>query len=222
MTPVVRFDDVQLIYPGPPPVEALKPARLRIEDGEYVVVVGPSGSGKSSLLNLVGLLDRPTSGTYELAGVDVGLVGDAERTAIRARWVGFVFQSFHLLPFRTAVENVTLAQLYTGVSASSRRRNAVEALSKVGLSHRLHALPSTMSGGEKQRVAIARALVNEPRLLLCDEPTGNLDSATAESVLQLLDDVHASGYTVIVITHDPRVAARGQRLLTIKDGVVHG
>ncbi|WP_155374423.1 ABC transporter ATP-binding protein [Catellatospora vulcania] len=221
MTPVVSFAGVGLTYPGPPPVVALRPADLTINPGEYATVIGPSGSGKSSFLNVVGLLDRPTAGRYELDGIDVGGLKEADRTALRGRRIGFVFQSFHLLPYRSALENVALAQLYTGPPAREREARAAEALAKVGLSHRAHARPTTLSGGERQRVAIARALVNNPSLLLCDEPTGNLDSATAAAVLELLDQVHASGYTVIIITHDPNVAARGQRIITIRDGVLH-
>ncbi|GGO43104.1 ABC transporter ATP-binding protein [Streptomyces lasiicapitis] len=218
-TPVIEFRDVGLTYPGPPPVEALKPCALRIDPSEYVTVVGPSGSGKSTFLNIVGLLDAPTAGTYLLDGVDTGTLPDAGRTALRGRRIGFVFQSFHLLPHRSAVENVCLAMLYNAV-AVRRERTALarEALSRVGLGHRYDALPTRLSGGERQRVAIARALVARPALLLCDEPTGNLDSATADSVLGLLDELHADGMTVVVITHDPGVAGRAPRTITIRDG----
>jgi len=220
--PVVRFEAVGKTYPGPPPVTALHPADLVVEQGEYVAVVGPSGSGKSTFLNVVGLLDRPSTGRYELDGVDVSGLKEAERSAIRGRRVGFVFQSFHLMPYRSAVENVALAQLYTGPSPRERRRAALEVLDRVGLAHRAHALPTVMSGGERQRVAIARALANRPSLLLCDEPTGNLDSETAATVLALLDEVHAAGFTVVVITHDLQVAARTPRRITIRDGVLDG
>jgi putative ABC transport system ATP-binding protein len=220
--PVVRFTSVGKTYPGPPPVEALRPADLVIERGEYVTVVGPSGSGKSTFLNIVGLLDRPTSGRYELDGIDVDDLREADRSALRGRRVGFVFQSFHLLPYRSAVENVALAQLYTGPPGRERRRVALEVLERVGLAHRADALPTMLSGGERQRVAIARALANQPSLLLCDEPTGNLDSETAAAVLALLDEVHAAGYTVIVITHDQDVATRGPRRITVRDGVLNG
>jgi putative ABC transport system ATP-binding protein len=219
--PVIRFTGVGLTYPGPPEVPALRPCDLTIEAGEHVAVVGPSGSGKSTFLNVAGLLDRPTSGAYELDGIDAGTLAEADRTALRGRRIGFVFQAFHLLPHRTAVENVALAQLYVGVSASRRRRAAADALDRVGLGHRRHAHPGTMSGGERQRVALARALVNRPSLLLCDEPTGNLDSATAVSVLSLLAELHADGLTIIVITHDPNVAALAQRTITIRDGHVN-
>jgi putative ABC transport system ATP-binding protein len=219
---VVHFEAVAKTYPGPPPVSALHPADLRIERGEYVTVVGPSGSGKSTFLNIVGLLDRPSSGRYELDGIDTGGLREADRSAVRGRRIGFVFQSFHLLPYRSAAENVALAQLYTGASGRARRRTALEVLDRVGLAHRAEALPTMLSGGERQRVAIARALANQPSLLLCDEPTGNLDSETAATVLGLLDEVHEAGFTVIVITHDAEVAARGPRRITIRDGVLDG
>ncbi|GAB7051492.1 ABC transporter ATP-binding protein [Catenuloplanes indicus] len=218
--PVIRFRGVGLTYPGPPPVTALHPADLTVAPGEYLTVVGPSGSGKSSLLNVAGLLDRPTEGGYELDGIDVGALRESARTALRGRRIGFVFQSFHLLPYRTATENVALAQLYAAVPRRRRLAAARDALDRVGLAHRRDALPITLSGGERQRVAIARALVHEPSLLLCDEPTGNLDSATAGTVLDLLDALHAAGITLVVITHDPAVAARGARTVTIRDGVL--
>lgn len=218
--PVVALRGVGHTYPGHQPVVALHPTDLVIEAGEYVTVVGPSGSGKSSMLNLLGLLDRPTSGVYELDGIDVGALGERDRTAIRARRIGFVFQAFHLLPQRTAVENVALALLYRGVAASRRHALARDALARMGMAHRMEAPPNQLSGGERQRVAIARALVAEPDLLLCDEPTGNLDSVTAGTVLSLIDAVHASGQTIVMSTHDPDVAARSSRTLRIHDGVV--
>jgi putative ABC transport system ATP-binding protein len=221
-SPVIHFDGVGLTYAGPPPVEALRPADLTVHQGEYATVVGPSGSGKSTFLNIVGLLDRPTVGSYTLDGVDVGSLDEAGRSAIRGRRIGFVFQAFHLLPYRSALDNVALGQLYSGHPKARRLAAARDALDRVGMSHRAYATPTTLSGGERQRVAIARAMVNEPSLLLCDEPTGNLDSATAATVLELLDDVHAAGYTIMVITHDPNVAARGQRVITIRDGSLHG
>ena len=174
------------------------------------------------MLNVLGLLDRPTSGRYELEGTDVTSIPETARTAIRARWIGFVFQAFHLLPYRTAQENVAIAMLYTGTARAERSRVAAAALDRVGLSHRRHALPTTLSGGERQRVAIARALAARPRLLLCDEPTGNLDSATATTVLDLVDELHGDGMTVVLITHDAQVAARASRTITMKDGKVGG
>jgi putative ABC transport system ATP-binding protein len=217
---VIHLEGLGLTYPGPPPVTALHPCDLRIEHGEFVSIVGPSGSGKSSLLNVLGLLDNPTRGAYRLDGVDTSTVGDRRRAALRGRHIGFVFQSFHLLPHRTAQENVELALVYRRTPRRERRDRAARVLARVGLAHRAHALPTRLSGGERQRVAVARALVGEPSLLLCDEPTGNLDSETATSILDLLDQLHGDGMTVLVITHDKDVARRGQRVITIRDGVL--
>ncbi|BFP54787.1 ABC transporter ATP-binding protein [Streptomyces filamentosus] len=218
--PVIELDGLGLTYPGPPPVAALHPCDLRVEQGEFVTIVGPSGSGKSTLLNVLGLLDDPTQGTYRLQGEDTSSANDSRKAALRGRHIGFVFQSFHLLPHRTAQENVELAMLYQRKPRRIRRRKAAEVLTRVGLAHRAQALPTQLSGGERQRVAISRALVSEPSLLLCDEPTGNLDSETAASILGLLDQLHHDGMTILVITHDKQVADRGQRILTIRDGVL--
>ncbi|HUN38199.1 MAG TPA: ABC transporter ATP-binding protein [Trebonia sp.] len=216
--PVIELRGLARTYPGPPPVAALRPTDLVIAAGEYVAVTGPSGSGKSTLLHLLGLLDWPTAGCYLLDGADTSRMRDAERCALRGSRIGFVFQSFHLLPYRTAVENVQLAQLYNQTSRSGRARAAIEALRSVGLGHRLDALPTRLSGGESQRVAIARALVNRPSLLLCDEPTGNLDSANAATIMSLLGELNQAGFTVVVITHDRGVAARAGRTVSIMDG----
>lgn len=218
--PVMEFRGVGLTYPGPPPVTALRPCDLIVRRGEFVTVIGPSGSGKSTFLNVAGLLDAPTEGSYLLDGIDVAGAGEAARAALRGRHIGFVFQSFHLMPHRSALENVTLAMVYNRSGRSDRTARARAALTRVGLSHRIDAVPTRLSGGERQRVAIARALVARPSLLLCDEPTGNLDTATAESVLALLDELHAEGMTVLVITHDPAVAAHGERTVAIRDGVL--
>jgi putative ABC transport system ATP-binding protein len=218
--PVIRLRSVALTYPGPPEVWALRPTDLTIDAGDYVAVVGPSGSGKSTLLNVLGLLDRPTSGTYELDGIDVGGLTDGRRTSLRGARVGFVFQAFHLLPHRSALENVALAQLYTGTKRRERELAALAALDRVGLGHRIDALPTTLSGGERQRVAIARALAVRPSLLLCDEPTGNLDTETGATVLDLMGDLHLAGMTLIVVTHDDAAAARAQRVLHMRDGVL--
>jgi putative ABC transport system ATP-binding protein len=219
-TPVIEFRRVALTYPGPPPVHAFRPCDLTVRRGDFMTVVGPSGSGKSTFLNIVGLLDAPTAGTYLLDGIETGALGDADRTALRGRRIGFVFQSFHLMPHRSALENVILAMVYCGVPRIERPDRARAALQRVGLGHRVHALPSRMSGGERQRVAIARALVARPSLLLCDEPTGNLDSVNAGTVLRLLEELHTEGMTIVLITHDAEVAARGLRTVAIRDGVL--
>ena len=217
---VIELRGVGRTYPGTSPVVALRPCDLSVAPGDYVTVVGPSGSGKSTLLNLLGLLDRPTEGSYRLEGIDTADLTENERTALRGRRLGFVFQSFHLIDHRTATENVALGLLYRNTAAFERRVRAVAALEAMGLGHRLDALPATMSGGERQRVAIARALVGDPAVLLCDEPTGNLDSRTTDAVLQILDDLHARGITIVVITHEEFVARRGTRTIRISDGAL--
>jgi len=218
--PVIELRGLARTYPGPPPVHALRPADLVIEPNDYVAVTGPSGSGKSTLLHLLGLLDSPTSGGYLLDGLDTSALHDRDRSALRGRRIGVVFQAFHLLAYRTALENVLLAELYNQTSRSTRLPAAVDALGAVGLGHRLDALPTTLSGGECQRVAIARALVNRPSLLLCDEPTGNLDSRNAATLMELLDQLNADGLTIVVITHDAGVAAHAGRTVAISDGVL--
>lgn len=218
--PLIELRGLARTYPGPPPVPALRPAELLIEAGDYVAVTGPSGSGKSTLLHLLGLLDSPTGGSYLLDGLDTSALNDRDRSALRGRRIGVVFQAFHLLPYRTALENVLLAELYNQTPRGTRLQAAAGALAAVGMGHRLDALPTTLSGGECQRVAIARALVNRPSLMLCDEPTGNLDSRNAAAVMDLLDQLNADGYTIVVITHDPRVAAHARRTITISDGVL--
>jgi putative ABC transport system ATP-binding protein len=218
--PVIELDGLARTYPGPPPVRALRPASLVIDAGDYVAVTGPSGSGKSTLVHLLGLLDTPTAGRYLLDGLDTSALGDRDRSALRGRRIGVVFQAFHLLPYRTALENVLLAELYNQTPRPARLAAAVDALEAVGLGHRAGALPTTLSGGECQRVAIARALVNRPALVLCDEPTGNLDSASAAALMGLLDELNAAGYTIVVITHDPAVAAHTRRTVAISDGVL--
>ncbi|RRD49966.1 ABC transporter ATP-binding protein [Arachnia propionica] len=218
--PVIELDHISRTYPGPPPVHALVDATVTVNEGDFVTVVGPSGSGKSTFLNVVGLLDLPTGGTYRLRGVDTTTLDEDARTGLRGSQIGFVFQAFHLMNHRTAVENVELALLYNRADPTTRTARAERALEQVGLAARAHALPSQLSGGERQRVAIARALVTNPALLLCDEPTGNLDSARTLDVLALLEDLHSSGLTIMLITHDPTVAARGGRTLDIRDGRV--
>ena len=216
--PVIELRGLARTYPGAPPVHALRPADLVIEAGDYAAVTGPSGSGKSTLLHLLGLLDTPTAGSYLLDGLDTSALSDRDRSALRGRRIGIVFQAFHLMPYRTALENVLLAELYNRTPRGARVRAATGALAAVGLGHRLDALPTTLSGGESQRVAIARALVNRPSLVLCDEPTGNLDSRNAAALMELLDQLNADGLTIVVITHDAGVAAHAGRTVAISDG----
>lgn len=203
-------------------VEALVGMNLDVEEGEWVSVVGTSGSGKSTLMSLLGLLDTPTSGSYSLNGRDASHLRGRELARARRELIGFVFQSYNLLPRQTALSNVELPLVYAGVRGAERRRRAQEALERVGLSERTHHKPPELSGGQMQRVAIARALVNEPALLLADEPTGNLDSASGEDILELFDGLKASGATIVVVTHDPSVAARGDWAVELKDGRVLG
>lgn len=199
-------------------VQALNGVTLRVNEGDFIAIVGSSGSGKSTLMNILGCLDRPTSGSYRFLGTDVGSLSEKRRAGLRGRGIGFVFQSFHLLPHRPVIENVMLAEIYRRSSRRDRRLRAKSVLDQVGLSHRLDHLPTTLSGGERQRVAVARALLNRPPLLLCDEPTGNLDSGTTESVLELIAEIHDAGQTVAMITHDDDVAARAERIVRMADG----
>lgn len=221
MSRILSLRDVHRTY-GEPPVAACAGVSLEVDYGEFVAVVGPSGSGKSTLLNLIGTLDRPTSGTVEIDGVDVGSLSDARLSALRASRIGFVFQQFHLADGVNAVDNVADGLLYNGIPRSERRRRARAALERVGLAHRLDHRPHQMSGGERQRVAIARAVVGEPPLLLADEPTGNLDSTSGASIVELLHELHRQGTTVIVITHDNELAAQLPRQIAIRDGRIVG
>lgn len=217
-SPVVEMAGVGRTYPGPPAVHAVTDVNLTIAKGEYVSIVGPSGSGKFTLLHLLGLLDQPTRGTYRLDGVDVGDLSERQRSELRSTRVRFVFQAFHLLPHRSVQENVELAMLYRRMSRRDRAQRAREMLDGVGLAHRVGFEPTTLSGGERQRVAIARALAAEPSLLLADEPTGNLDTANADAVLNVFDKLHAEGLTLAVITHDEQVSHRADRRVRITDG----
>jgi ABC-type lipoprotein export system ATPase subunit len=215
---VVELRAVGRTYGSDPPVEALRGIDLTIDRGEWVAIVGPSGSGKSTLLNILGCLDHPTAGTYHIDGLDLSRLSDGELTAVRARSIGFVFQSFHLLGHRTALENVMLAELYAGGLRDGRRERACAALGRVGMADRRDFLPTKLSGGEQQRVAIARALLGSPSLLLCDEPTGNLDSANTESLMLLFGALARQGLTLVVVTHDEEVAATAARIVRIVDG----
>ena len=216
--PVVELRDVSRTYGADPPVRALRGVDLTVARGDAIAIVGPSGSGKSTLLNIVGCLDRPTSGTYLVEGTDTASLGDGELAALRGHLIGFVFQTFNLLAHRTVIDNVMLSEVYRGVPREGRRERAMTALERVGLEQRADFLPSRLSGGQQQRVAIARALAGSPSLLLCDEPTGNLDSVNGESVLALFQEVVDDGMTMMLITHDKHVAERMPRRTTIIDG----
>ncbi len=218
--PVIDLRGLSRTFPGDPPVEALRRVDLPVKRGEYVSIVGPSGSGKSTLLHILGLLDRPTAGDYLIDGVSTATVTEHERARLRGGRIGFVFQAFHLLPHRTVLDNVLLATLYSGVPRAERKDRALAALDRVGLSHRLHFMPTVLSGGERQRVAVARAVIASPHVLLADEPTGNLDSVTSTGVLDLFAELHADGLTLVVITHDAAVSARAQRQVRIADGTL--
>lgn len=218
--PVVELVDVERVFPGTPPVRALVDVNLVIEEGEYVSIAGPSGSGKSTLLNLLGLLDRPTNGTYLLDGIDTSELNDRQRAAVRGHRIGFVFQAFHLMNHRSVLDNVVVGQIYNRIPRADRRQRAINALERVGLGHRIDFLPDRLSGGERQRVAIARAIAHSPSLLLCDEPTGNLDSVTTDSIMTLFEDLHRDGLTLVVITHDKTVSARSPRTVSIIDGLL--
>lgn len=219
--PIIRLEKVTKLYRmGDAEVHALRAIDFTLDRGDMVAIMGSSGSGKSTLLNVVGMLDRPTEGKYFLYGQAVQDLSETELAELRNRKLGFVFQSFNLLQRDTALENVELPMVYAGVRPSDRRKRAMEALDRVGLAERMHHLPNQLSGGQQQRVSIARAIVNQPLLLLADEPTGALDSATSESVMALFGDLHRQGMTVVLVTHDPGIAGYAKRVVSFRDGQI--
>ncbi len=221
MTAVVQMHDITKVYgQGEAEVRAVDGISLTVEPGEYVAIMGASGSGKSTVMNIIGALDVATSGTYKIDGVDIGDLDDDALSLVRNRRIGFIFQAFNLIPRMSAASNVELPLMYRGVRRSERRRRALDALAKVGLADRSHHQPNELSGGQQQRVAVARALAMEPSLMLADEPTGNLDSRSTADVLDLLDEIHAEGKTIVIITHEDDVAERAGRVVTLRDGKV--
>lgn len=221
MSLVIKIRNITRDFPlGNEVVKVLKGIDLNIERGEYVALMGPSGSGKSTLMNLLGCLDTPTSGTYELNGRDVSNMTDDELAEIRNKEIGFVFQTFNLLPRTTALENVALPMIYAGASKSERTQRAKQVLADVGLADRMDHKPNQLSGGQRQRVAVGRALVNHPSIILADEPTGNLDSKTSEEIMKLFGDIHKAGNTVILVTHEEDIAENAHRIIRLRDGIV--
>ncbi len=218
---VIDIADVWKTYTmGTQQVHALRGCSLAVEAGEYVAIMGPSGSGKSTLMNVVGCLDVPTKGTYKLDGRDVGRLSDDDLAAVRNKQIGFVFQTFNLLPRQDCLQNVELPLVYAGVSRADRKARATEALQRVGLGDRIDHKPNELSGGQRQRVAVARALVNRPAILLADEPTGNLDSATSDEIMRLFEALYRAGNTLLVVTHEDDIAEHARRVVRLRDGVV--
>jgi putative ABC transport system ATP-binding protein len=221
MSPLIALNDVEKLYDmGQERVRALNGVSLRIDKGDYVAVMGPSGSGKSTLMNIVGCLDSPTAGSYQLNDREIARMDDDELAAIRNHEIGFIFQTFNLLPRADALQNVELPLVYSGLARRERRERAEEALRTVGLADRSHHRPNELSGGQRQRVAIARALVNRPSLVLADEPTGNLDSKTGAEIMAVIDQIHSQGNTIVLVTHEEELAARAARVVRLRDGEI--
>ncbi|TCL68580.1 putative ABC transport system ATP-binding protein [Hydrogenispora ethanolica] len=218
---MIKMENICKVYRmGDTEVWALDQVSLMIEEGEMVAIMGPSGSGKSTIMNMIGCLDQPSSGSYRLAGREVANLSERELAAIRNQEIGFVFQSFHLLPNLTALQNVELPLVYAGAPPAERHQQALDALKKMGLEQRIHHKPRELSGGQQQRVAIARALVNGPKLLLADEPTGNLDSRASVEIMGIFQDLHRKGMTIVMVTHEPDIATYTQRILRFRDGKI--
>ena len=218
---LINLKDIVKIYQmGAEQVNALRGMTLQIDQNEYVAIMGPSGSGKSTLMNILGCLDTPTSGSYHFTDQRVSEMNDDQLAEIRNREIGFVFQTFNLLPRATALHNVELPLIYNGTPAARRRKLSMEALERVGLADRVHHRPNELSGGERQRVAIARALVNQPSVILADEPTGNLDSKTGEEIMEIFENIHEAGNTIILVTHEEYIAENSNRIIRLRDGMI--
>ena len=217
---LLNLQGIYKSYGGTIEVPVLKNVSIQVVEGEYVAIMGPSGSGKTTLMNIIGCLDRCTEGTYELDGADISRISENELSEVRLKKIGFVFQTFELLPGEIAIENVALPLVYAGVPKAEREKAAVEALTKVGLGERVNFKPNQLSGGQKQRVAIARALINHPRILLADEPTGALDQKSGKQVMELFEELNKEGVTIVMITHDAHVASKAKRVIHIIDGMI--
>ena len=217
---LLNLQGIYKSYGGTIEVPVLKNVSIQVAEGEYVAIMGPSGSGKTTLMNIIGCLDRCTEGTYELDGADISRISENELSEVRLKKIGFVFQTFELLPGETAIENVALPLVYAGVPKAEREKAAVESLTKVGLGERVNFKPNQLSGGQKQRVAIARALINHPRILLADEPTGALDQKSGKQVMELFEELNKEGVTIVMITHDAHVASKAKRVIHIIDGMI--